>query len=165
MISRGRTLLANIPNVEFYETNGQDFSLFQDSTFDFCFSYIVFQHVPTKSIVQDYIFEVARVLKPGGIFHFQVNGRSDPDSARSRPDLLIRKIYRRAVRRPALQLLAHLKRGPRGFESDCWTGVNFSRQEIEKSCREAKLRLIRTTGIGTQYMWVTVYKPGSSRHE
>jgi len=50
--------------------------MFPDRSLDLVFSFVVFQHIPAKSAIIRYINETARVLKPGGIFKFQVDGRS-----------------------------------------------------------------------------------------
>ena len=42
--------------------------------FDFAFSSIVFQHIPSRDIVENYVREVHRLLRPGGLFKFQVQG-------------------------------------------------------------------------------------------
>jgi len=34
----------------------------------------VFQHIPSKAIIESYVKEVHRLLKPGGLFKFQVQG-------------------------------------------------------------------------------------------
>ncbi len=46
------------------------------------FSYIVFQHIPDRAPVRRYVEEAARVLKPGGLFRFQVDGRWRRDASR-----------------------------------------------------------------------------------
>ena len=74
MIEISKNYIEKIPNCHTYETSGSDLSLFNDNYFDFCYSYIVFQHIPKKEIVENYIKEVSRVLKPSGIFRFQVRG-------------------------------------------------------------------------------------------
>ena len=48
--------------------------MFDDGFFHFCYSFIVFQHIPEKQIISKYIQEVSRILKKGGIFRFQVHG-------------------------------------------------------------------------------------------
>jgi len=45
-----------------------------DDTFDFCYSVIVFQHIPDKKIVENYIKEVSRILKSNCLFRFQIRG-------------------------------------------------------------------------------------------
>ena len=74
MVQQGQKHIANIPNCKILENNGIDLSLFPDNHFDFCYSFIVFQHIPEKKIVKQYISEVSRVLKPDCLFRFQVRG-------------------------------------------------------------------------------------------
>jgi SAM-dependent methyltransferase len=74
MIARARENLADLANVRLHETNGVDLAPFSEDTFDFCFSYIVFQHIPLREAVVSYIQEVHRTLKSGRLFKFQVKG-------------------------------------------------------------------------------------------
>jgi SAM-dependent methyltransferase len=76
MIRLGRERLADLPNVHLHHGNGVDLSGLADDSFQFVFSYIVFQHVPDKAVIASYVREVARVLEPGGLFKFQVHGGS-----------------------------------------------------------------------------------------
>ena len=41
------------------------------------YSYLMFQHIPDSNIVETYLREVNRVLKPGAAFKFQIDGRGD----------------------------------------------------------------------------------------
>lgn len=77
MVKTGRKHAKKIFNCTIFENNGSDLSKFPDNYFDFCYSYIVFQHIPEKEIVKNYIKEVSRVLKNGKIFRFQVHGNYD----------------------------------------------------------------------------------------
>ena len=78
MIERARRLLADRSNVELFATIGR-LKPIPDASVDFVYSFIVFQHVSTKSAVSTYIRETARALKGRGIFRFQVDGRmGDP---------------------------------------------------------------------------------------
>ena len=81
MIAQAKKFTENISNCNVFENNGSDLGIFPKNYFDFCYSFIVFQHVPQKEIVVNYIKEVSRVLKSGGIFRFQVHGgkKSIPD--------------------------------------------------------------------------------------
>lgn len=76
MIYRGRAYLKGLDNVYLHKTSGADLRGLSDAQFDFCFSFVVFQHVPHKQTVFSYFDEVKRVLKAGGIFRFQVDGRA-----------------------------------------------------------------------------------------
>jgi len=59
---------------EFIETDGQTIPL-PDESVDLVFSYLVFQHIKTKEMVEKNFEEVYRVLKPKGIFKVRI--RSD----------------------------------------------------------------------------------------
>jgi ubiquinone/menaquinone biosynthesis C-methylase UbiE len=74
MIERARETLRDWPNIRFFQNNGVDLAMFGDAEFDFAFSSIVFQHIPSKAVIENYVREVCRVLKPGSLFKFQVQG-------------------------------------------------------------------------------------------
>jgi SAM-dependent methyltransferase len=74
MIKLARQRLSDIPNAHFHATNGASLGLFADDSFDFVYSYAVFQHIPSRDVVLEYMREICRVLKPGGVFHGQFNG-------------------------------------------------------------------------------------------
>jgi SAM-dependent methyltransferase len=160
MIARANELKGDLDNVQFHETSGQDLALFEDNSMDFCFSYIVFQHIPSKDVIFNYVREAARVLKPGGIFHFQLKDIPDPDIGVSPVLLAAKRLYRRFVRRPALALRRRLSNGPHGFESPAWTGVSVTADEITSECERAGLTVQTITGQHKQYMWVTATNPG-----
>ena len=74
MVQLGQKYVSDIPNCNIVENNGTDLAEFSDNSFDFCYSFIVFQHIPEKQIVENYIKEVSRILKVGCLFRFQVRG-------------------------------------------------------------------------------------------
>ena len=140
MIAQGQRYLADYPNVHLSVSNGTDLSQFTDASIDFCFSYIVFQHIPDSAITVRYIHEIGRVLKPGGIAYFQVNTRRRPLS----------KLRR------WLRLGARLRRmlGQPDYVSPAWSGSTLREAMVHQSLKAAGLRLERLTGVGTQYTWV-----------
>ena len=79
MIAKAHENLAHLSNVGLHETSGADLACFEDGTFDFAFSFIVFQHIPSREVIVNYLEEVHRTLKPGGLFKFQVSSASPPD--------------------------------------------------------------------------------------
>jgi SAM-dependent methyltransferase len=83
MIKLAREKLAGLPNVHFYANNGADLQVLPPVEFHFAFSFIVFQHIPDKSIVESYIREANRVLASGALFKLQVEGGpvADRDAA------------------------------------------------------------------------------------
>jgi SAM-dependent methyltransferase len=74
MIARGRSDLADRPNAHLFQNNGADLTVLGDIQIDFAFSYIVFQHIPSREVIYNYVREVGRLLRPGGLFKFQVQG-------------------------------------------------------------------------------------------
>jgi SAM-dependent methyltransferase len=74
MITLARERLRDVPNAHPHHGSGSDLAMFPDSKFDFVYSYAVFQHIPSREVVFEYLREARRVLKPGGILRCQVNG-------------------------------------------------------------------------------------------
>jgi hypothetical protein len=48
--------------------------------FDFAYSAIVFQHIPSREIIENYVREVNRLLRPGALFKFWVQGDTRTES-------------------------------------------------------------------------------------
>ena len=75
MVARAREALAAFPNAHAYQNNGTDLSILPGGLqCDFAFSSIVFQHIPSYAVIENYVRDVHRVLRPGGLFKFQVQG-------------------------------------------------------------------------------------------
>jgi SAM-dependent methyltransferase len=75
MVARAGAALNGIHHAHVYQNNGMDLSVLPAGLdFDFAFSSIVFQHIPSRDIIENYVREVNRVLKPGRLFKFQVQG-------------------------------------------------------------------------------------------
>ena len=74
MIRLGRERLRDIPHAHFHTTDGATLPQFADESFEFIYSYAVFQHIPSREVVLEYMREIRRLLKPGGVFHGQFNG-------------------------------------------------------------------------------------------
>lgn len=74
MVAQARQACADLPNVHVFQNNGMDLSVLPDIGYDFAFSTIVFQHIPSREVIVNYVREVGRLLKPGSLFKFQVQG-------------------------------------------------------------------------------------------
>jgi cyclopropane fatty-acyl-phospholipid synthase-like methyltransferase len=74
MVAKARAALAGHPHAHVYQNNGKDLSVVPDLPFDFAFSTIVFQHIPSYDVIESYVREVHRLLRPGALFKFQVQG-------------------------------------------------------------------------------------------
>lgn len=150
MVRRGREALADCPNVRLELGTGRDLAGLADASFDVCYSFIVFQHIPDPAITCDYITEIGRVLRPGGWTLFQVSDRPEMHSQRfwrSRTPLL------RRLRRPR-------GGGPQGCLDASWLGSAVRRADLLAALARGGLVLDRTTGDGTQFCFVLARKPG-----
>jgi len=74
MIALARERLRDTPNAYLHLTDGASLAEFPDETFDFVYSYAVFQHVPSHDVIAAYMRETRRVLKTGGFARLQFNG-------------------------------------------------------------------------------------------
>lgn len=78
MLSRARQMHAVEKNILWLLSNGADLSCVASDSMDFVFSYLVLQHLPEEALALQYIREMLRVLRPGGVFLFQFNGGFEP---------------------------------------------------------------------------------------
>jgi len=85
MVKQARAAVSDLPAVQIYRNNGKDlsavrhhwwnrFGIGRGVQVDFAFSTMVFQHIPSRKIIESYTREVYRLLRPGGLFKFQVQG-------------------------------------------------------------------------------------------
>ena len=74
MIRLARERLRDTPTAQPHHSSGSDLAMFPDEKFDFVYSYAVFQHIPSREVVFNYLREARRVLKTGGILRCQMNG-------------------------------------------------------------------------------------------
>ena len=78
MLSRARQMHTDQRNILWLLSNGADLSCVASDSMDFVFSYLVLQHLPEVALTLQYIREMLRVLRPGGVFLFQFNGGLEP---------------------------------------------------------------------------------------
>jgi len=74
MIVLARQNLAGVPHAHAHHAPNSNLEAFADISFDFVYSYAVFQHIPSRDVVFGYLSEASRVLKPGGALRCQING-------------------------------------------------------------------------------------------
>jgi SAM-dependent methyltransferase len=74
MVRQAAQALSDRPNAFVYQNNGKDLTVVPSLEFDFAFSSIVFQHIPSREVIESYVREVNRLLRPGALFKFQVQG-------------------------------------------------------------------------------------------
>ena len=74
MVRQAREALKHLPGVYVYQNNGCDLSVLGERRFDFAYSSCVFHHIGKREIIEDYVREVHRLLRPGCLFKFEVQG-------------------------------------------------------------------------------------------
>src|ERR1700683_4321223 len=74
MVRQAALALRDRPNAFVYQNNGKDLTVVPALPFDFAFSSIVFQHIPSREVIENYVREVHRLLRPGALFKFGVQG-------------------------------------------------------------------------------------------
>ena len=74
MVAQARKALSDLSNVHIFQNNGRDLAVLDGLQIDFAFTYIVFQHIPSRDVIYSYVKEVSRLLRRGGLFKFQVQG-------------------------------------------------------------------------------------------
>ncbi len=139
MIERAETALARFPNAHVYRNNGMDLTVVPSLPFDFAFSFIVFQHIPELQIVESYAREVHRLLRPGGLFKFQVNGIAKPGGLRG---ALPNRLRPRA---PA----------------DTWLGAPISETAALQMAGRCGFECRYRTGMESQFFWLWFFRRGS----
>src|SRR5271167_1153918 len=71
MVSLARKFNSDRPHCEFI-ASGAAVLPFPDNSFDFVFSVLVLQHLPTKNMILGYIAEFIRIAKDNGVIVFQL---------------------------------------------------------------------------------------------
>lgn len=87
MIKKAKEI--NSKEAQFIVT-GKDLSIFNNNYFDFIYSGIVLQHMPSKKLIYNYLLDFNRILKSGGLLVFQLPSKI-PWQYRFQP---IRKLYK-----------------------------------------------------------------------
>lgn len=71
MIRWAKAYLARCPNVELIVNDGRSLEGVADGSVDFVFSHLAFQHITLFEVVENYLDEIVRVLRPGGYCRIQ----------------------------------------------------------------------------------------------
>jgi SAM-dependent methyltransferase len=74
MVRLARRNLAGVSSAQVHTADGISLRHFEDDSFDFVFSFAVFQHIPSRDIVFNYMKEARRILRTGGVARIQFNG-------------------------------------------------------------------------------------------
>ncbi len=139
-------------NLKFHLGNGFDLQIFPDNVFDFAYSYIVFQHIPKKSIIINYLREIHRILKEKSYLKIQVRGypaylplRIAPWRYKGFNSFYIALSKKKKVPFPVIR-----KYNP-------MYGAFFKEKEIKKIIQEIGFSEVRTfySPPGSRYLWIS----------
>jgi len=135
MVRLAREAAAGMTNVFVYQNNGMDLSVIPNVPFDFAFSVIVFQHIPSLHVIESYVRDVGRLLRPGGLFKFQVLGHPPAEPSRWR------------------KLVRWLR-----YRNNSWYGVTIGSGEAEAIAGRCGFELRYQTGAGTSEYWLWMFR-------
>jgi SAM-dependent methyltransferase len=72
MVERAAELNADVSACEFRVNDAPDLAIFEDDSFDFVYSSIVLQHLPSPADIERYVGEFLRVARPDGMVVFGI---------------------------------------------------------------------------------------------
>ena len=159
MVEQAREIHRAKTHVTFGANNGRDLSDYPSASYDLVFSYIVLQHIPDADIIFNYYREFGRVLKPGGLFLFQVSN----NEPRGHEAYLRRWEQRRqayAERGESIPFEdydhAYLTEKIQSFETIVQTPVGL--EDSFQLLRELGMRVDAWSGEGTDILWLSGQK-------
>jgi ubiquinone/menaquinone biosynthesis C-methylase UbiE len=171
MIALARAALSAHPNAFVYQNNGMDLSVIPDLPFDFAFSGIVFQHIPSREVIENYLREVARLLRPGALLKLQVQGRPNQETQPAEAAPIATELPlqgKSPIRTRFLQPLRGLM--PPGKDVplapvvpscqsiDTWVGVMLTPDDVQSLCDNSGFELRYQRGAGTVEYWLWCFK-------
>jgi SAM-dependent methyltransferase len=72
MVANATKLNEDVPNLSFQVNARTDLGTFDDASFDMVNTRLVLQHLPSRDVVENYLAEFLRVLRPEGLLAFQM---------------------------------------------------------------------------------------------
>lgn len=140
MVRRARELVPD-PSVDFVVTEGASIHGVPDASTDFVLTFTVFQHITSVDVIEQYVAEAGRVLRPGGVFVLQWNNTPG--------------VFRWRLRRALLSTLqrTRLKSVPHGTNAAEFLGSVVPLERMRRALDAAGLELVGTQGEGTLFCW------------
>jgi SAM-dependent methyltransferase len=140
MLSQARELVHD-PKVDFVQGDGVSLGVLETASADLVLSFTVFQHIPSVSVICDYLTEAGRVLKPGGVFVFQWN--NEPNALWWR----MRRAVLSGLQRTGLRGEKYGRHAPE------FLGSRVPLRQVEPALQKGGLQLKAVRGEGTLFTW------------
>jgi len=154
MIEKAKQYNKDVPNLSFVRNNGIDLSVLEDESFDFCFSMACFIHVPDFSIIESYMREIDRVLRPGGLFKFHVAGRKWAPVI----PIIPRSLYNFLLKLGFVDMFAKLRFRRDAILQKSQPIILLSKAKLEEMIDKTSLEIVEISGENTFGMWCSGYK-------
>lgn len=156
MIRRAVELHTDRENLHFRAISGSDLSPYGDNFFDFCFSFATFQYLPSTIVLEKWFREIARVLKPRGLFKAQLDGRRWIASRTPIP--IYRPLYNFLRNSCFLTVFGRLITD--GITVKAYRGMAVSWRTVADILQPLPFGDINVSGENTSHMWVSGRKEG-----
>lgn len=138
--------VASHAQVSYVLGDGTSLRPIRDGVADLVLTFTVFQHIPRVPVIERYVAEAGRILRPGGVFVFQWN--NTPGNLRwSIRRRLLSGVERLGIRRERF-----------GRNAPEFLGSRVSLARINRALTTAGLDLVRVRGEGTLYAWAWAVK-------
>jgi SAM-dependent methyltransferase len=136
-----------VPSATFELVDGASLAPVASASADFVFSFTVFQHIPDVAVIERYIEEAGRVLRPGGVFAFQWNNEAGHRRWKARRTLLT------ALQRTGLRRERYARHAPQ------FLGSKVPIERVEQALARGGLELAASRDLGSLYAWAWAVKP------
>jgi SAM-dependent methyltransferase len=147
MVRRAKELVPD-QRVSFEVVDGTTLAPIEAGSADLVLSFTVFQHIPDVAVIEGYIREAGRVLKPEGVFVFQWNNTPGAALWAWRRRLL------GAVQRVGLFHERHRRNSPE------FLGSRVSLDTIRAALSDGGMELGATKGLDSLFAWAWAVKSG-----
>jgi len=147
MVERAGQLVGD-PRVSFMVGNGSSLAGIEDASADLVLSFTVFQHIPRVEVIEGYIAEAGRILKPGGLFVFQWNNGGGTAAW--------------SMRRTVLAGLQKTGLMPERYKRNAaeFLGSRVSLPRITRAVERGGMEVRKTKGLGSLFAWVWAVRTG-----
>ena len=143
---RRSTELVGDEQISFELVDGASLAPIDSGSADLVFSFTVFQHIPSPAVIDRYIAEAGRVLRPGGVMAFQWN--NEPGHRR----WVIRRWVLSSLQRVGLRREKHRRNAAQ------FLGSRVPLTRITSSLDDAGMDLVATRDLGSLFAWAWARK-------